>query len=80
MKKENENELLNLNLNKNKNTNKSANLVSGIKLHFFHLIYILIQNHIDEFFLESVFIILQFIKLISFPLCGIFKDGWKKIL
>ena len=78
MKKENENELLNLNLNKNKNTNKAANLVSGIKLHFFHLIYILIQNQADEVFLESVLIIFQFIQLISFPLCDIFKDGWKK--
>ena len=78
MKKENENELLNLNLNKNKNINKSANLVSRIKLHFFHLIYILIQNQADEVFLESVLIIFQFIQLISFPLCDIFKDGWKK--
>ena len=78
MKKENEYELLNLNLNKNKSSNKAANLVSGIKLHFFHLIYILIQNQADEIFLESVLIIFQFIQLISFPLCDIFKKGWKK--
>ena len=78
MKKENEQELLNLKLNINKTSNKSTNLVNGIKNHFFHLIYILIQNQADDIFLESVLIIFQFIQLISFPLCDIFKDGWKK--
>ena len=78
MKKENEQELLNLKLNINKTSNKSTNLVNGIKNHFFHLIYILIQNQADDIFLESVLIIFQFIQLISFPLCDMFKDGWKK--
>ena len=78
MKKENEQELLNLKLNINKTSNKASNLVNGIKSHFFHLIYILIQNQADDIFLESILIVFQFIQLISFPLCDIFKDGWKK--
>ena len=54
-----------------------ANQINGIKLFFFRMIYVLLQNQIDNYFRDVVFIIAQFIQLISFPLDTAFSSGWK---
>ena len=54
-----------------------ANQINGIKLSFFKMIYVLLQNQIDNYFRDVIFIISQFIQLISFPLDTAFSSGWK---
>ena len=54
------------------------NQIIGIKLSFFRMIYVLLQNQIDNYFRDVIFIIAQFLQLISFPLDTAFSSGWKK--
>ena len=51
--------------------------ILGIKLYFFRLIYVLLQNQKDSYFRDLMFIIIQFIQLIAFPMDRIFTTGWK---
>mgnify|MGYP007012625389 CR=1 FL=1 len=44
------------------------NEVLGIKLNFFRLIYVLLQNQTDNVFRDLFFIVIEFIQLMSFPL------------
>ena len=54
-----------------------SNQINGIKLSFFRMIYVLLQNQIDNYFRDVLFIIAQFIQLMSFPLDISFSSGWK---
>ena len=51
--------------------------VLGLKLYFFRLIYVLLQNQKDNYLRDLMFIIIQFIQLIAFPMDKIFTKGWK---
>ena len=51
--------------------------VLGFKLYFFRLIYVLLQNQKDNYLRDLLFIILQFIQLMAFPMDRIFSNGWK---
>ena len=57
-----------------------ANQINGIKLYFFKMIYVLLQNQTDNYFRDVLFIISQFIQLMSFPLDTVFSSGWKNCL
>ena len=70
-----EEKLMKLDLQK-ENKKIEANQINGIKLYFFKMIYVLLQNQTDNFFRDVIFIISQFIQLISFPLDA-FSSGWK---
>ena len=72
-----EEKLMKLDLQK-ENKKIEANQINGIKLYFFKMIYVLLQNQTDNFFRDVIFIISQFIQLISFPLDTAFPSGWKK--
>ena len=68
--------LMNLDLQKeNKKIEKKE--VLGLKLYFFRLIYVLLQNQKDNYLRDLMFIIIQFIQLIAFPMDKIFTKGWK---
>ena len=71
-----EEKLMKLDLQK-ENKKIEANQINGIKLYFFKMIYVLLQNQTDNFFRDVIFIISQFIQLISFPLDTAFSSGWK---
>ena len=71
-----EEKLMKLDLQK-ENKKIEANQINGIKLSFFKMIYVLLQNQIDNYFRDVIFIISQFIQLISFPLDTAFSSGWK---
>ena len=53
------------------------NEILGIKLYFFRLIYVLLQNQKDSYLRDLMFIIIQFVQLMGFPLDRIFSNGWK---
>ena len=53
------------------------NQINGIKLSFFKMIYVLLQNQDDNIFRDVIFIIAQFVQLIAFPLGKTFDDSWK---
>ena len=74
-----EEKLMNLNLQK-ENKKVEANQINGIKLYFFKMIYVLLENQKDNYFRDVVFIISQFIQLMSFPLDTAFSSGWKNFL
>ena len=71
-----EEKLMKLDLQK-ENKKVEANQIKGIKLNFFKMIYVLLQNQTDNYFRDVVFIICQFIQLMSFPLEKVFSTGWK---
>ena len=71
-----EEKLMNLDLQK-ENKKIEKNEVLGIKLYFFRLIYVLLQNQKDSYFRDIMFIIIQFIQLIAFPMDRVFSKGWK---
>ena len=71
-----EEKLMKLDLQK-ENKKIEANQIDGIKLSFFKMIYVLLQNQTDNYFRDVIFIISQFIQLISFPLDTAFSSGWK---
>ena len=71
-----EEKLMKLDLQK-ENKKIEANQINGIKLYFFKMIYVLLQNQIDNYFRDVLFIICQFIQLMSFPLDTAFSSGWK---
>ena len=71
-----EEKLMKLDLQK-ENKKIESNQINGIKLYFFKMIYVLLQNQIDNYFRDVIFIIAQFIQLISFPLDTAFSSGWK---
>ena len=71
-----EEKLMKLDLQK-ENKKIEANQINGIKLYFFKMIYVLLQNQIDNYFRDVIFIIAQFIQLMSFPLDTAFSSGWK---
>ena len=71
-----EEKLMKLDLQK-ENKKIEANQINGIKLSFFKMIYVLLQNQTDNYFRDVIFIIAQFIQLISFPLDTAFSSGWK---
>ena len=68
--------LMKLDLQK-ENKKIEANQINGIKLYFFKMIYVLLQNQTDNYFRDVLFIISQFIQLMSFPLDKTFSSGWK---
>ena len=72
-----EEKLMKLDLQK-ENKKIEANQINGIKLSFFRMIYVLLQNQIDNYFRDVIFIIAQFVQLMSFPLDIAFSSGWKK--
>ena len=53
------------------------NQINGIKLSFFKMIYVLLQNQDDNIFRDVIFIIAQFVQLIAFPLSKAFDSSWK---
>ena len=71
-----EEKLMKLDLQK-ENKKVEANQINGIKLYFFKMIYVLLQNQTDNYFRDVIFIIAQFIQLMSFPLEKTFSSGWK---
>ncbi len=71
--------LMKLDLQK-ENKKIEKNEVLGIKLYFFRLIYVLLQNQKDNYLRDLMFIIIQFIQLIAFPMDRIFTKGWKTYL
>ena len=71
-----EDKLMKLDLQK-ENKKIEANQINGIKLYFFKMIYVLLQNQTDNYFRDVIFIIAQFIQLMSFPLDTAFSSGWK---
>jgi len=71
-----EEKLMKLDLQK-ENKKIEANQITGIKLYFFKMIYVLLQNQIDNYFRDVIFIIAQFVQLMSFPLDTAFSSGWK---
>ena len=54
-----------------------ANQIQGIKLSFFRLVYVLLQNQTDSYFRDVIFIIVQFLQLMAFPMDTVFSSGWK---
>ena len=62
---------------KKENKKIEKNEVLGLKLYFFRLIYVLLQNQQDNIFRDLLFIVIQFIQLIAFPLDKVFSSGWK---
>ena len=74
-----EEKLMKLDLQK-ENKKIEANQINGIKLYFFKMIYVLLQNQTDNYFRDVLFIISQFIQLMSFPLDTVFSSGWKNCL
>ena len=68
--------LMNLDLQK-ENKKIEKNEVLGIKLYFFRLLYVLLQNQKDSFLRDLMFIIIEFIQLIAFPMDKIFTKSWK---
>ena len=68
--------LMKLDLQK-ENKKIEKNEVLGFKLYFFRLIYVLLQNQKDNYLRDLLFIILQFIQLMAFPMDRIFSNGWK---
>ena len=68
--------LMSLDLKK-ENKKIEKNEVLGLKLYFFRLIYVLLQNQQDNILRDLMFIVIQFIQLIAFPLDKVFSSGWK---
>ena len=68
--------LMKLDLQK-ENKKIEKNEIQGFKLYFFRLIYVLLQNQKDNYFRDIMFIIIQFIQLMTFPMDRIFSNGWK---
>ena len=71
-----EEKLMKLDLQK-ENKKIEMNQINGIKLSFFKMIYVLLQNQDDNIFRDVIFIIAQFVQLIAFPLGKAFDDSWK---
>ena len=71
-----EEKLMKLDLQK-ENKKIEMNQINGIKLSFFKMIYVLLQNQDDNIFRDVIFIIAQFVQLIAFPLGKTFDDSWK---
>ena len=71
-----EEKLMKLDLQK-ENKKVEMNQINGIKLSFFKMIYVLLQNQDDNIFRDVIFIIAQFVQLIAFPLGTAFDDSWK---
>ena len=71
-----EEKLMKLDLQK-ENKKIEMNQINGIKLSFFKMIYVLLQNQDDNIFRDVIFIIAQFVQLIAFPLGSAFDDSWK---
>ena len=51
--------------------------ISGLKLCFFNCVYSLLENQMENNFLDYLLIISQFIQLMAFPMDSIFSTGWK---
>jgi len=68
--------LMSLDLKK-ENKKIEKNEILGIKLYFFRLIYVLLQNQQDNILRDLMFIVIQFIQLIAFPMDRVFSSGWK---
>ena len=68
--------LMSLDLKK-ENKKVEKNEILGLKLYFFRLIYVLLQNQQDNILRDLMFIVIQFIQLIAFPLDKVFSSGWK---
>ena len=71
-----EEKLMKLDLQK-ENKKIEMKQINGIKLSFFKMIYVLLQNQDDNILRDVVFIIAQFVQLIAFPLGSAFDDSWK---
>ena len=71
-----EKKLMLLNLEDEKQKLKTIQ-VSGIKLYFFNFVYYLLQNHIENPFIDYFLIIYQFIQLMAFPIDTFFSSGWE---
>ena len=73
-----EKKLMNLNLEDENKKLKNIQ-VSGIKLYFFDFVHYLLQNHMENYFLDYTLIICQFIQLMAFPMDSVFSSGWKSL-
>ena len=71
-----EEKLMKLDLQK-ENKKIEMTQINGIKLSFFKMIYVLLQNQDDNIFRDVIFIIAQFVQLIAFPLGSAFDNSWK---
>ena len=71
-----EEKLMKLDLQK-ENKKVEMNQINGIKLSFFKMIYVLLQNQDDNILRDVIFIIAQFVQLIAFPLGTAFDETWK---
>ena len=71
-----ENKLMKLELEK-ENQKLETIKIAGLKHNFFNLIHYLLKNQRDNYFLDYLLIIGQFIQLMAFPINDIFSSNWK---
>ena len=71
-----EKKLMKLNL-KNENQKLENIQISGIQLYFFNFVHFLLQTQSENYFMEYLLIIYQFIQLMAFPMDLVFSSGWK---
>lgn len=64
-------------LNFSKAKMKIEEMLVNFKFSFFNLIYILIKNERENFFVSALIIIIEFIQLIAFPINEIFNKEFK---
>ena len=73
-----EEKLMKLNLEDEKQKIKKIQ-ITGIKLYFFNFVHFLLQNHMENYFLDYFFIICEFMQLMAFPMDSVFSSGWKNL-
>ena len=71
-----ENKLMKLEL-ENENQKMETIKITGLKYNFFNLIHYLLKNQRENYFLDYLLIIGQFIQLMAFPINNIFSSNWK---
>jgi hypothetical protein len=70
-----EKKLMNLEL-ENETQKLEEKKLSFLKLFFFNLVHYLLDHQRVNYFLDYLFIIIQFIQLMAFPIDAIFSSGW----
>ena len=71
-----EEKLLNINIEKD-HQKQNLNNPEGIKIYVFRALYSILQSEVLNKFVNTLFIILEFIQLMAFPMDTIFSSGWK---